>query len=40
MEGVQDLLAGVADMSNTMTTFTRGVEASSAYVVCCQGQVC
>ncbi|KAL0028967.1 hypothetical protein WJX77_008705 [Trebouxia sp. C0004] len=39
VEGVQDLLTGVADMSVTMTTFTHGVEANSAYVVSCQSQV-
>ncbi|KAL0048960.1 hypothetical protein WJX82_003336 [Trebouxia sp. C0006] len=39
VEGVEDLLTGVADMSTTMATFTSGMEASSPYVVCCQGQV-
>lgn len=39
MEGVEELLMGTADISPTMAAFTAGVNANSAYVVCCQGQV-
>ncbi len=39
VEDVQELLVGVTDMAATQAAFTAGVEANSAYVVCCQGQV-
>lgn len=39
LQPVQELLMGTADMAASMTAFTAALEASSAFVMCCQGQV-
>lgn len=40
VEEVQQLLSGVADMSVAMTAFADSMDAKTAFVASCQGQVC
>ena len=39
MQGVQELLMGTADVAPSMAAFTAAMEANSAFVVSCEGQV-
>ena len=39
VEGVQELLSGTTDLASSMAAFTAAVDANSALVMSCEGQV-
>ena len=39
LQGVEELLTGTADMAPSMAAFTAAMEANSAFVMSCEGQV-
>lgn len=39
LQGTQELLTGTTDMAASMAAFTAAMEANSAFVVSCEGQV-